>query len=180
MTHPCSHPFRAGTAFELAQGKGHCAFCSAPMPYNPYTKATAETLILAGHNENDLLQLVDNHVVPPQNNEVYPGMTKQDLEDMAFAYCPSGKIGELMQFADVLVSRIIESQNKGWHDGQPPPNVNKAWLRVRYPNPKGDYYQVNLAELEGGVWIALNDGAMSEEITGVITGWQSYTIPTLI
>jgi hypothetical protein len=30
---------------------------------------------------------------------------KSEIEDMAFAYCPSGKIGELMEFAEALLAK---------------------------------------------------------------------------
>ena len=182
----CSHPFRTGTAAELAKGGGVCSICGTQLGQNPVIQAVAETLMLAGHGEAEALQLAEqgyrNSEVDRNSKEIYPGVTPNQLDDMAFGYCPSGKIGELREFADVLINQVLDALKVRtvWRPGKPPSEVGKAWLRVRYPNPKGDIYQVELAELNGGEWWSIYEERHGMEITGEITGWQPFVVPDIV
>jgi len=49
-------------------------------------------------------------------------LSKAEIEDLAFAYCPSGKIGELMEFADALFARAAA-----------PAKPEGVWTTLPYP-----------------------------------------------
>jgi hypothetical protein len=53
----CSHPFRTGTASELAKGQGRCSICGTAMGANPVIQAVAKTLVRAGHGEAEALRV---------------------------------------------------------------------------------------------------------------------------
>lgn len=61
-------------------------------------------------------------------------LTRNEIQDLAFAYCPSGQIGELQDFAAVLLARVAAPAPD---TGTPTAGAVEGWISVgdRLPEP---------------------------------------------